>query len=544
MQPAREGFLTHSLDGRIAESRSLRVDRIMEQVNAVVANNPMPTPRGCAPYAMDAANSENPSIVKAGMSGGLWNVPDVLLDWYASHAFIGPQACAFMAQQWLINKACTIPARDAVRNWFEITSAEGDEIDTAQIKRIERLNKKHLLKPALHEFVRMGRIFGVRVLLFKVDPGRMSEEEYYRNPFNLDAVKPGSYKGLVQIDPYWCGPMLDSVESAQPDDPHFYEPTWWIINGRPVHRTHLAIFRNAEVPDILKPAYLYGGVPVPQQIMERVYAAERTANEMPLLAMSKRLTVLKVDVDKFFANLDDSWNRILQWMGLRDNSGIKVCDRDSEDITQIDTTLTDLDDVVMTSYQLVAAAADVPVTKLLGTSPKGFNATGEYDEASYHETLESIQEHDLTPVVDRHHQLLCKSEGLDFDLAIEWNPLDAPTELEQAQTQKTKAETDQIYVNLGSIDQYDSRNRLIQDNRSGFTWLEAIERPEELDDLEPEPPPTGGTPQGEPSKGQEREGRQAQAMDVKDVNGQEHAPAGSSEGGQFTGEGGGGGQKG
>jgi len=37
--------------------------------------------------------------------------------------------------------------------------------------------------------------------------------------------------------------------------------------------------------------YMYGGIPVSQRIMERVYAAERTANEGPLLAMSKRTNV-------------------------------------------------------------------------------------------------------------------------------------------------------------------------------------------------------------------------------------------------------------
>ena len=52
----------------------------------------------------------------------------------------------------------------------------------------------------------------------------------------------------------------------------------------------------------MKPAYLYGGLPVPQLISERVYAAERTANEAPMLAMTKRLTVLKCDITQAVAN--------------------------------------------------------------------------------------------------------------------------------------------------------------------------------------------------------------------------------------------------
>ena len=67
----------------------------------------------------------------------------------------------------------------------------------------------------------------------------------------------------------------------------------------------------------------------------------------------------------------------------------------------------------MSQYQLVAAAANVPATKLLGTTPKGFNATGEYEEASYHEELESIQANDLSRLLARHH--LC----VNFDCGAE-----------------------------------------------------------------------------------------------------------------------------
>src|SRR6202000_3190899 len=107
---------------------------------------------------------------------------------------------------------------------------------------------------------------------------------------------------ITQIDPYWITPEISADAAANPSAPDFYEPTWWRINGKRVHRTHLVIFRNDNLPDILKPAYLYGGIPVPQKIAERVFAAERTANEAPMLAMTKRLTVLKTDITEAIAN--------------------------------------------------------------------------------------------------------------------------------------------------------------------------------------------------------------------------------------------------
>ena len=67
------------------------------------------------------------------------------------------------------------------------------------------------------------------------------------------------------------------------------------------------------MPDTLKPSYNYGGIPLPQLIYERVYAAERTANEAPQLALSKRTSVLKVNALTFFSNLTQAkeqpeWN--------------------------------------------------------------------------------------------------------------------------------------------------------------------------------------------------------------------------------------------
>src|SRR6202000_510843 len=122
----------------------------------------------------------------------------------------------------------------------------------------------------LRDVLPFGCMFGVRIAYFKVDS---PDPKYYEKPFNIDGVRPGSYKGIVQIDPYWVAPLLDRDAESRPASMHFYEPTWWIVDGQRFHRDHLIIFRNDEPADILKPVYIYGGVPVPRQLMEGVYAA-------------------------------------------------------------------------------------------------------------------------------------------------------------------------------------------------------------------------------------------------------------------------------
>ena len=428
-------------------------------------------------YAMD--DSSNGVANFKMYANGMNSVSDAVIGWYASQGFIGAQLCGILAQNWLINKACAMPAEDAIRKGYNVVTVDGDELDPEAVKIIKAYDKAFKLNFNMREFIRKGRIFGVRVAMFKVIS---TDKDYYEKPFNIDGVTPNSYKGIVQVDPYWTAPMLDGASASQPDTLHFYEPTWWIINGKKVHRSHLIIFRHAEPVDVLKPQYIYGGVPLTQQIMERVYAAERTSNEAPQLAMSKRTTVWLTDMEAVMSDTNAAVGRLQQWAAYRDNYGVKLGDKEGDEFQQFDTSLADFDSLIMTQYQLVAAIAGVPATKLLGTSPKGFNATGEYEEASYHEMLESIQSNDLTPFAERHHQLVIKSFvepqlkiKMDLETTLNWLPLDTPTAEELAATNLAKAQAGQVLIGSGAISSEDERQRVATDKQSGYNEIGILE---------------------------------------------------------------------
>lgn len=413
-------------------------------------------------------------------------VPDAQVLWYAAQSFIGYQLSAMMAQHWLISKCCLMPAKDATRNGYDTTVNDGTDVGAEVLDEIRRYDKIFKINRNLIDFVHMGRVFGIRIAMFHVDS---DDPEYYYKPFNPDGIKPGSYRGISQIDPYWITPQLDTDAAGNPASIHFYEPTWWNISGKLIHRTHLIIFRTEEVPDILKPTYIYGGIPIPQKVYERVYAAERTANEAPMLAMTKRTDVVKADMGQALADEVNFAQRMQTWVDRRDNYGVKTVGLD-EEVMQFDTSLTDLDTVIMTQYQIVAAAANVPATKLLGTTPKGFNATGEYEEASYHEELESIQTHDLSPLIERHHLILIRSHIAPkfnikpFSTSVLWKSPDAMTAKELAELNKLKADTGLVLAQSGAIDGTDERERIINDPESGYNGVvsDTVEA-EELNDL-------------------------------------------------------------
>lgn len=395
-----------------------------------------------------------------------------LMPWYMRQGFIGYQNAAFIAQHWLVYKACATPIDDAVRNGYEVTTATGEDLDEEPLALIKAADRRMGIKGQLRDFGIKGRIFGVRIALFEVTS---TDPAYYEKPFNLDAVKAGTYKGISQVDPYWCAPILDMASAATPSSKHFYEPTWWLIGSKRIHRTHLVIFRYADPADVMKPLYLFGGIPLPQMIMERVYCAERTANEAPALALSKRSTVWMTDMGKVQSDSAKADEVIAKWIAYRDNFGIKLGDKESEEFQQFDTPLADFGDLVMTQYGLVAATAGCPITKLLGTTPGGFAATGEYDEASYHELLESTRERDLTPFLERHHQLVMRSEVVpkfpalkEVEIVARWNELDALTHVEQSVVNLNKAQTGAALIAAGALTAEDERGRIAQDSDSGY----------------------------------------------------------------------------
>lgn len=462
-KPARRSLF--STDSS-AMASAVSAQGILQQIQAA---QPSAVTRG---MALDDSNNGLPLF--KGYLQSQNTASEALLGWYTSQTFIGHQLAGLLAQHWLINKACAMPGADAIRKGYMVTSVDGEDLDPLALKILQRYDKAFRVNWHMREFIRKGRIFGVRVAMFKV---QSTDPDYYAKPFNLDGVTPGSYKGIVQVDPYWTAPQLDQEASGSPDSLHFYEPTWWLINGKPVHRSHLVIFRHDQPIDVLKPVYLYGGIPLPQQIMERVYAAEATANEAPQLAKTKRTSIWLTDAEAGSMDQASLLQRVANMAAFRDNYAVTVGDKESEEFQQFDTSLADFDAVIMSQYQLVASQACVPATKLLGVQPKGFNSTGEYEEASYHELLESLQESDLTPFLDRHHALVLKSYaaagGASYvPTTVSWKPLDSPTAKELADTNLVKAQTGAQLVASGAISSEDERARLAGDNMSGYHHLD------------------------------------------------------------------------
>lgn len=155
------------------------------------------------------------------------------------------------------------------------------------------------------------------------------------------------------------------------------------------------------------------------------------------------------------------------------------------------TPISGLSDVLTQFAQLVAAAADMPVTVLMGMSPAGMNATGAFDLRAWYDRISAQQLHRYQPPLERLLRLLLLStsgptRGKEPAVwSVEWLPLWEPTEQERATTRKLVADTDKVYVDAGVVSPDDvARSRWRGDTYSAEMQIDwaAREAQAELDD--------------------------------------------------------------
>lgn len=407
------------------------------------------------------------------------------------HTFIGWQACALLYENPYIKKACEIPARDAVAVDYKLQYAhpENDENkNTDKEKEQEILNNlkeisdiKMNIKNVCRDSNVFKKTFGqiLAIPTFNTDMTKAMSQ-----PYDPKTIKEGTYTGMTLIQPFWVTYQLDGAGVSKPNEAGYYEPVYYIVNGHTkIHRSWVIKLTTGPIADILKPVYYYGGIPLTQQIYERVFCAEKTANEAPKLALTKRLLVVDGNIENLVANPAAAFAGLQAALNIRDNMGVMV-KNPNDAVSQIDTTLTDFDSLIMTQFQLVAAIAEMPTTKLMKTQLKGLANSGDYEMKDYNQTLVEIQENDFNAILRKHYEYLCLSEyGKDLHLKTVWNPIDTPSETDLAQIELSQAQTDAQYIQAGVIDPSEVRTTLRNNEDSRYHNLEE-EMPEpDINDL-------------------------------------------------------------
>lgn len=153
-----------------------------------------------------------------------------------------------------------------------------------------------------------------------------------------------------------------------------------------------------------------------------------------------------------------------------------VIDNEGEDYDFKSFTLTGIKDVIDSTYNMLSAISNIPQTILFGRSPAGMNSTGQSDLENYYNYVDRYRKADLRKAYKTYIDLLCiagKNSGELKEVPeykFTYKPLWNLSETEQAtvnktnaDTEYTKAQTAQVYVDMGALDPTEVRDGLKQD---------------------------------------------------------------------------------
>jgi phage-related protein (TIGR01555 family) len=189
----------------------------------------------------------------------------------------------------------------------------------------------------------------------------------------------------------------------------------------------------------------------------------------------------------------------------RDNQGLFVLDKDTEDFGNVSVPLGTLDQLQAQSQEHMMSVARIPAVKFTGIQPKGLNASSDGEMRAFNDTIHGEQEHLFRTALTTVYDLMQISlwGARDPDITYDFEPLHEMTEKEKSEVRKLEAETDQIRIDSSVVSPEEVRRKVVADKESGFESLDPEDVPDLLEEEAHGLEPRGGKPQAQEAEAAE-----------------------------------------
>lgn len=387
---------------------------------------------------------------------------------YTQPILTDDQIVAAYRGSWLPRKIVDIPALDACRKWRDWQAQK------SQIATIEAEEKRLNVKGKILEAMKKGRLFGGAALLIgtgDLDPSA---------PLDTARVAKGGLKYITVMTrrTMTAGEIDRDPSSEFYGKPKSYQVTGANGNTLMIHPSRLVIFNGNMAPDDGLDFYVNQGwgESLLVSTLDAIKNADSTAGNIASLVFEAKIDIIRIP--DFMASLNNEVYRskIIERYSLANMSkginGTLLLDKE-EEYESKSATLAGLTDILMAFMQIVSGAADIPVTRLLGQSPAGMNATGASDMKNYHDRIQSMQELEMSPAMARLDECIIRSaEGVrDPSIYYRWSPLEQMSESDRATIFKTTADAARQLVGTATGQEIIPReavsdalvNRLVED---------------------------------------------------------------------------------
>lgn len=415
--------------------------------------------------------------------------------------FLGYAFLSQLAQRPEYRRAAEILAEEMTRKWIKLQSISDDIDKTERIKELTDELDRFKVKDHFRKLAEQDNYFG-RAHLY-VDTGDTDDLDELktsigtgRDETSRAKIGRGKLQGFKTVEAVWCYPT--NYNSYNPLKGDWYNPDVWYVMATQIHATRLLKFVCREVPDLLKPAYAFGGLSLSQMGKPYVDNWLRTRQSIADLIHSFSVFVLKTSLS---SSLQDGGEEFFERLNLfvsnRDNQGVMAIDKDTEDFGNVSCPIGGLEGLQAQAQEHLCAVWGIPTIKYLNIQPAGFNASSEGEIRTFYDTILALQERffrpNLTRVID--FVMLHLWGEVDQEITFSFEPLWSLDEERMTAKRKTDMDTDIAAIDAGIISPAESRQRVASDPNSPYSSID-------VDDL-PEPPAEEGM-EGAP-EGQEGE---------------------------------------
>jgi phage-related protein (TIGR01555 family) len=371
---------------------------------------------------------------------------------------------------WLVRKIVDVPPLDMTRAWRDW------QTEAPNIEKLEAEEKRLQLKAKCQRALIMARLYGGSALF-------LGTNEDPLQPLNPSTAKLG---GLTYIHPFPRHQLTLGPRRLDPADPWFGKPEHFQINTAEKTQQLVKIHPSRMVEFIGQPTpeggYLqtqmagswFWGDPIMQSIGQAVNNANLAQDGFAALIDEAKVDILKMKDLMSQVGTAEGEQRISARLSAfgQGKSNWRAAVLDTEDEwEQRQITWAGIPDVMDAFLLVVAGAADIPMTRLLGQSPRGLQSTGDGEERDYQSMIKARQDEQLAPALDRIDELLIPSAlgSKQSDIYYSFGPLQEENEKDGAQIEFQLSQTIQNYANTGLIPDVAlseiAKNRIIESGR-------------------------------------------------------------------------------
>lgn len=344
---------------------------------------------------------------------------------------------------WIAKAIIEKPANEMLKNGFEIQS----ELDPDKIAEIERVWRKTKTRDKFLDCLKWARLYGGCVLIPMIEG-----QSDLSTPLDYDTIMPDSYKGCFLVD-RWSGISPSSELEEDIADPEFGQPKYYTISTEEtdgsvkIHHSRLIKMIGRELPRWEKISEMFWGASELEHVYTELKKRDDTSANISFLIFLANIRVYKMQNLGQALTLGDQqsmqkvYETMQQMNRLMCNTGTFAMDKD-DDFTMQSYTFTGINDIYESFMLDISGAAEIPIDKLFGRSPNGFNS-GEATLRSYYDTIQEKQETYVRAPLEKLIKIITMSTlgEIPDDLEIIFNPIRQASDDERAELASKTATT-------------------------------------------------------------------------------------------------------